>query len=92
MSRCIVLGAFTYKVSVNPITLQRRSHITHFKDTARGSERLYNFPKATQLGKGKAVGCGGGILGLSDPKALVGPTACPVSMSQDLCPVCTAHL
>lgn len=46
-------------------TLQRRSHFTHFGDKARDSERLHNLPQATQLRKGKAVGWGAGIPGLS---------------------------
>lgn len=57
------------------ITLLRRSYFTHFKAMAIASEGWYNFPRATQLGKGKGVGYGAGISTLSDPKALVGPIA-----------------
>lgn len=90
--RCIVLGAFTYSVSFNPHNyVAKEIHFTHFKHKATASERLYNLPKATQLGKGKAVGCRAGIPGLSDHKALVGFTAPSVSTSQGLCTVCVAH-
>lgn len=67
--------------------LAKDIYLTHFKDKAIASERLHNLPKATQLGKGKAVGGRGWteIPGQSDPKALASSAEHPVQPRLRVC-------